>query len=102
MAAALWAYVTARLVDIIVNTDPDTQHFRQTMDDLNRFCNFHGLPQNVGLELREYFHEKRELMRAEARSKVIIGMSPLLMQQVAWDTNKEWLNRVSFLAQAEK
>jgi len=102
MAAALWAYVTARLVDIIVNTDPDTQHFRQTMDDLNRFCNFHGLPQNVGLELREYFHEKRELMRAEARSKVIIGMSPLLRQQVAWDTNKEWLNRVSFLAQAEK
>ena len=102
LACAFWAYVTARLVDIIMNADPDTTLFRRTMDDLNRFCAFHHLPLRNARELREYFHEKRELMRAESRHAVTNGLSPMLAAKIAWEMHKLWMVRVDFFAAAEK
>jgi CRP-like cAMP-binding protein len=102
LASALWAYVTAKLVDIITNSDPDTTIFRNTMDDVNRFANFHKMPPSRALELREYYHEKRELMRAEAREKVTEGLSFKLASEVAWEMHKNWIVSIDFLRDAEK
>ena len=102
IAAALWAYVTARLVDIILNADPDTTSFRRTMDDLNRFASYHALNFEHALALREYFHEKRDLMRAENRATVAQGLSPLLQAKIGWEVNKVWMVQIPFFAAAEK
>ena len=38
------------------------------MDDLNRFCRFYGIKTKQGRQLRDYFHETRELMKMKACS----------------------------------
>lgn len=59
--AALWAYVTAKLVDVISSSDPDTTMWRNQIDELNRFCSFHHLPDALRRTLREYAHERKEV-----------------------------------------
>ena len=63
-APALWAYVTARFVDIITNSDPDSIKFRQNLVQLNRFCDYHNTSQDLAKRMRLYLHETRELLRA--------------------------------------
>ena len=59
--AALWSYVTAKFVDVISSSDPDATLWRNQIDDLNRFCTFHHLPDLLRRELREYAHERKEV-----------------------------------------
>ena len=59
--AALWSYVTAKFVDVISSSDPDATLWRNQIDDLNRFCTFHHLPDALRRKLREYAHERKEV-----------------------------------------
>ena len=43
---------------------------------------YHSLPESMAVKLREYAQEKKELLRAENRSKVMQGMSPILREDV--------------------
>mgnify|MGYP006108200769 CR=1 FL=1 len=66
--SAVWACVTGKIVDLIANADPDRSAFWQLMDDLNRFTAYYNIPDKTAVDLREYFHEKRELFRMQARA----------------------------------
>ena len=59
--AALWAYVTAKFVDVISSSDPDATLWRNQIDDLNRFCTFYHLPDQLRRTLRAYAHERKEV-----------------------------------------
>ena len=39
--ALLWSYVLSRAIDVIVQGRPDEKHFRQSVDELNRFVAIH-------------------------------------------------------------
>ena len=41
--AFLWAWVTAKIVEVIVNSNPDSIAFRNRMDDLNRYITFNEI-----------------------------------------------------------
>ena len=43
LGALIWVFVTAQFVDVITNANPAATQFRQTIDNLNRFCSFHHL-----------------------------------------------------------
>ena len=58
--AALWAYVTAKFVDVISSSNPDATLSRNQIDDLNRFCTYYKLPDTLRRKLREYAHERKE------------------------------------------
>ena len=49
-----WAYVTAQIVDIIVNANPDATAFKNRMDDLNRYVSFYELKPDVAQRLRTF------------------------------------------------
>ena len=51
--AITWAYVTAKVVDIIINSSPDEIAFKNRMDDLNRFIRFYHLAPDMAQKLRE-------------------------------------------------
>ena len=36
--ACVWAYITARFVDMVTNGDPASNDFHRKMDLINRFC----------------------------------------------------------------
>ena len=54
------AYVTARVVAIIVHANPDWTAFKHRMDQLNRYISFYRLPPDIALRLREYSFEALE------------------------------------------
>ena len=62
-----WAYLTAEIIDVIVNQNPDETNFKNRMDDLNRYVSFYELKPDVAQRLREYFYETRYTRAAEAR-----------------------------------
>ena len=70
LGAILWAYVTARLVDVIVNASPEATRFRQMIDELNRFCFFNKLPKEMEIRLREYYIKRKQITQAESRQEV--------------------------------
>ena len=97
LGAFLWAYVTARLVDVIVNANPEATRFRQSIDELNRFCSFNKLPKSMEIRLREYYIKRKQITQAESRQTVAEGLSPMLQGEVAWHINAGWLERIPFL-----
>lgn len=76
--------------------------FHRIMDDVNRFCSHVKFSSVQALELREYFHETRALMRARNRAQVTTNLSPQLSAKVAWQMHKHWLVKIDFLADTEK
>ena len=87
-APALWAYVTAKFVDIITTSDPDVTKFRQNLEELNRFCIYHNSPTSLAQRMRLYLHETRDLLRAESRKEITDLFSPKLQYEAAWVSNK--------------
>lgn len=100
--AALWAYVTARLVELIINADPDETSFRAQVDALNRYCDFHQLPASQVFKLRDYYHEKREAMREESHSQVTKLLSPRLAEDAAWHVHRNWLVTLPLMGEVNK
>ena len=94
--AILWAYVTARLVDVIVNANPESTRF-DGIDELNRFCAFSKLPKSMEIRLREYYMKRKQITQAESRQAVAEGLSPMLKGEVAWQINAHWLANIPFL-----
>lgn len=91
-----WAYVTGKIVDIIVNANPDQTDFKNRMDDLNRYIAFYDLKPDVAQQLREYFYETKMTKAAEARRAIVSEMSSELQEQVCDLINRQWLDTVPF------
>ena len=91
-----WAYVTAKIVEIIVNYDPDATAFKNRIDHLNRFISFYELKPDVARQCREYFYETRYSKAAEARRAIIGEMSSDLQELVSDVCYSQWLTTVPF------
>ena len=91
-----WAYVTAQIVDIIVNANPDATAFKNRMDDLNRYVGFYELKPDVAQRLREYFYETRYTRAAEARREIVSELSTDLQEEITSLVNNKWLSTVAF------
>lgn len=59
------------------------------------------LPAQLSGELRDYFHETREVMAMRARANTQRLMSPKLQTRAAWEVNKKWLVCINFFRNAE-
>jgi hypothetical protein len=70
---------SASLRQIVVNMDPDGVAFRTTMDKLNAFCTFHGLPRQRRQQLRQYLLEARDTQTAAQHAEVLQLLSPHLV-----------------------
>ena len=93
LAAFQWAYVTGMVVDIICNMDPDGTKFRNGLNQLNDYASFYRLSRNVRIELREYYHAKKDWYKAQSRSTVAESFSPSLAQKVVWESYRDHLVR---------
>jgi len=101
LGGMIWGSVIATFCGVIASLDPKGNEFRKTMDDLNGFMAEQGLPNDMRISLREYFHQTRHLQVARANKQLIENMSPMLQGQVVWKINERWLRHVWFLRQAE-
>ena len=67
----------------------------------NRFMSLYGLPKELKLRLREYFHQTRHLQLTVTHRQLLRIMSPTLQGEVALKCNERWLARVPFLQARE-
>ena len=105
--AMMWTLVTAKIVDVVASTDPGDHEFKQNLDDLNNFLEYHGIKDtsvnglpSLGRRLREYMQETSHLRRMETRSHVQSLLSPELQAEVAITINSHWHNQIPFFKSA--
>ena len=97
----IWGTVIAVFCGVLANMDPKGTEFKRTMDNLNSFMSEQGLPPEMRVKLREYFHQTRHLQVARSNKELISMMSPMLQGKVVWEINQRWLKHVWFLRNAE-
>ena len=97
----IWGTVIAVFCGVLANMDPKGTEFKRTMDNLNSFMSEQGLPNEMRVKLREYFHQTRHLQVARSNKELISMMSPMLQGKVVWEINQRWLKHVWFLRNAE-
>jgi len=95
--AGIWAYVIGAVCGIVSTMEPHEMNFKQTMDDLNWLMHSRGMPHDMCLKLRRYFHETREMNRRKAEMHVTDQMSPMLQGEFAWFSNQQWIEKVWYL-----
>ena len=111
--ALTWAYLTAEIIDVIVNQNPDETNFKNRMDDLNRYIAFYGIEKvempkmkdyqgkdlpraYMGQQLRAYMYECKDKHKAESRRAIEGTLSRGLHEIVSNTINQVWLNGVPF------
>jgi len=97
----LWANILASFCSIATNTSVATIDFRRTMDQLAEFCSEEGLPSELCVRLREYFHSRRIVVASQSAHQVIANMSPSLQEEVTQKVHGVWLRKLLFLSGAE-
>ena len=99
--SVMWGRVIATFCEVLSTMNPAVTDFRITMDNLNRFIKNHDLPAGMRQRLRDYFHRTHHLQRTAAYRSVLLRMSPTLQLELLWHTNRKWLQKVSWLQEAE-
>lgn len=99
--ALMWTQVLATFCDIATNADPAKIEYRQLLDDVNRFCKQEKLPLELRRRLRQYFQQRRHILKARSTASVIFKMSSSLQQEVTMLVHYHWLRHLWFLKGSE-
>ena len=83
--------VTARFVTVYNNLDPDQKAFNQGLDALNAFVSYFSLTKADARELRLFYVERVEEVKALTRKRTMNALSPFLAEKFVWKINKGWL-----------
>lgn len=59
VVAYVWAYVVGKMVTLLEWMDPEWQHFKHSIDTLQRCMDSRRLPYDLQMRLRRYMHEAR-------------------------------------------
>ena len=70
------AYITARLVEILVHSNPDWREFKSRMDSLNRYIIFNRLPPELSIRLREVRARRLDPCTIRARTAPDLTFRP--------------------------
>lgn len=97
-----WGMVLGTIVSSLSSLDPEGDTFQASMTELNKMMAREELPLPMRVRLREYFQQTAHVRLTEKRSALLELMSPALQAEVAWECNKEWLQRVWFLEKASQ
>ena len=80
--AILWTQILADFCDVASNGDPAGVRFRQTLDELNSFCELNYIPGDMALRMREYLHAQRFCQMRLETGKSLDALSPALQVEV--------------------
>ena len=94
IGSSVWAYVIGSACGIVATLDPARIEYRQTMDELNHFCQTHCLPHELVVKLREYFRNTIHFVRVLRYEHLMKKMSTRLRGDAAFHTAVYQLRQV--------
>ena len=95
--SALWVWVLSSMCGMVATLDPSHIEYRQTLDDLNRFCREQTLPANLRVRLREYFRQQEPICRARRQDTLLELMSVRLRGDTTYHMSEHKLRHVPYL-----
>ena len=101
LGSSIWAYILASAFGIIATLNPEQIEHRQTMDELNYFCNDKKIHQDLAVRLRTYFSQTQHLLRAKRYDTLMDKMSNRLRGDTALVVAKKVLGRVYYFGDPE-
>lgn len=101
-SAFYWASVIGTFCGVVSSFNPEENAFHALMDELNRFMSRESVPLPLRLRLREYFRESKHIRFSETKRALMLRMAPSLKGEIAFETSKHWIGRVSFLKGASR
>ena len=96
-SSMMWCYVMGQACGIAAQMDPGTVEFHMIMDQLNRYMRERGLPHDLKIALRSFFHNSRQKLNDQRSADVVALMSPLMKSTTAVVVNQPWLEKVWWL-----
>lgn len=91
-----WTAIFGKLLAALTQSDPDRIRYQNDLDNMNRFCERHKLPESLTLEVRRYFFQTLSINHAEARKHALSKLSPALAEKVTYTVNQSWLEKLPF------
>jgi len=91
LSGFLWCYVTGLAVSVISSMNPEAITFRSRLDSLDHMMRVRHLPEQLQVELRDFFHKTRVMQRMESEKPILQMLSPGLQGRVAVVSNRIWL-----------
>lgn len=101
-SAFYWASVIGTFCGVVSSFNPEENAFHALIDELNRFMSRESVPLPLRLRLREYFRESKHIRLSETKRALMLRMAPSLKGEIAFETSKHWIGRVSFLKGASR
>ena len=79
LGAMLWTQVLATFCDLATNADPSKTEYRLLIDDVNRFCQQEALPQEMRRRLRQFFAQRRHVLKVRMLKAQTYVYTPMHM-----------------------
>jgi len=93
----LWAYIIGSACGVIANMDQHDQRFNQIIDDLNFMMKDKGMPRDMQLKLRVFFHQTKENARRSSYKDIMSKLSPTLHGETALFMYRIWMPYLTLL-----
>ena len=97
LGSSVWAYIIGSACGIIATLDPASIEYRQTIDELNFFCDDQQMPKELRVELRSYFRNTLYNVRLKRYETLLAKMSQKLRGDAAFHMCEYRLSHVPFL-----
>jgi len=92
-----WASFVGHFFSYITTMDPGTTAFRLSMRALNSYAESNGLPADLRVRLRDFFHRTKHLEQSRSTAECLLKLSPALQGEVLLNVNARWIRAVSWL-----
>jgi hypothetical protein len=86
--ALMWAYIIGGVCAIVQSFNQSDIVFKETMDKLNQFLLEKRMPTDMRARIREYFVQRRVMLRDIEYAELMTSMSPTLRGEVARYVNR--------------
>lgn len=95
LGSCLWAYIIGSFCSLISALEVETMEHQQLMDQLTELINEHQLDDELKVNLRAYFMQRKKLNRAAKEQRIMELLPPSLRMQ-AVKGKCDWLLRISY------
>merc|ERR1740121_2703941 len=92
-----WALVLGQVCGILASMSIDEQAYRTRMDELSIMMEFRNFPKGMRHRVRTFVMASKTAARNQRYREVLVSLSPGLRGEVALQTNRLWIEKVSFL-----
>jgi hypothetical protein len=97
VACLINSVIIASLCDVLSNMNPEGVAFRNSMDQLNRYCRKHKLAQPTRIKLREYLYRSEHVQVCKSQQALMMLLSQKLQGELSLQVNGPWLMTIPFL-----